>query len=296
MGKKVTFKHWGCVQGLPASQLAPIIRSHGWIVLAPFAHCEKGLTCSINVQGELPVSLTLRSAGRAVECLVDARIPKRMHTAFDAHLQRMLCVDFPMNAFRATCRDLGETRYLSLAQKGWGRILRAATPWEDAVKTLCCTNTSWGNTVRMVENIVCAAGQKTPSGGLAFPTPDTLLSALKGSRGKALKMGYRLPYLQALTRQALGDDGWLRSPTPCVPEDELHERIASWKGFGPYATHHLMVMMGYGSRLPVDTEVTRHIRENHNSKASAKDLASTYDKWGEFATVAYRLSRVLARE
>ena len=79
-----------------------------------------------------------------------------------------------------------------MADRSAGRILRAPTLFEDAVKVLCTTNCSWALTKAMVTRMIAAFGR-----GGAFPDAAFLASLPERRLREELKLGYRAPFLHA---------------------------------------------------------------------------------------------------
>lgn len=277
------------IAGLPPRQFSPLLQSHGWRFLLPFEPLDKGFRYTFNLRENTAVTVDVVVEKGGLVCRADRALGPTDRTRLEACLARMLALDFPMAAFRARCKARGEEAYLRLAQKGWGRVLRAATPREDAVKILCTTNVAWTNTVRMVANLVGAAGRTSASGRRPFPTPEDVLKAARHKNAPALKLGYRLESLVILARSALGENAWLMEPTPPnLPEDALFKRIQGFRGFGPYAAQHLMIMMNYYGYLPIDSEVAKFLQADGRVHPG-----EPFEDWGEFRFPAYLLATKL---
>ncbi len=283
------------VPNLASWQLRPIMLSHGWINLPPFVRLPNGFLYSLLFENRKPVSLLIKTGRDGVLCFSDTWLSSGEKRNVMKCVERILSLDFPLHKFRAMCRRRNEGKLLHLSRRGWGRMLRSATPWEDAVKTLCTTNASWANTVRMCSGIVDGAGDTTPCGLRAFPSPRKLGRILSRSQDGAMSLGYRKEYLLALTREATFDGSAPLLTDVSTGSDELERRISLWKGFGPYATHHLMVLLGDHSYLPIDREVGKYIGVHLPGKRFKHKPITMYEDWGEFRFTAYKLLRVAAR-
>src|SRR2546427_12646184 len=93
--------------------------------------------------------------------------------------------------------------HLAWVLTGAGRMVRSPTVFEDVVKTICTTNTSWGGTTRMVNALVQHLGEKAPGAppdspyGRAFPAPAVMAAAPPSFYRKVAGAGYRGPDLKA---------------------------------------------------------------------------------------------------
>ncbi len=207
----------------------------------------------------------------------------------------MLSVDFPLDDFIEHCTERGEKSLAALAEQGWGRLLRAPTAWEDAVKTLCTTNASWGHTRKMCDGLCEGLGSRARNGAAAFPTPAQVLQAGEKEL-KACGLGYRASSVLTLAEVARqAKRHWLLDGDAPSREDAERE-IADWPGFGPYATRHLLVLLGYHDCLPVDREVGLHLKARKRGDRRRIEDVSDFEEWGKFRFTAYKVSRVLARK
>lgn len=157
---------------------------------------------------------------------------------------RMLRIDDDLTAWR---RAHPEAR-----RRGFGRLFRSATFFEDVVKTVTSCNVGWPSTVRMNALLVERVG------GGAFPTPRALAAWSPARLKKACKVGYRADRLIRVARAfARGEleASWFESPdrTP----DELRTRLLEVYGIGPYAAANLLQLLGRLDDIPIDTETYR---------------------------------------
>src|SRR2546421_12580970 len=97
-----------------------------------------------------------------------------------AQVRRVLSLDLALPPF---CRLAADDPELAWVLEGAGRMVRSPTVFEDVVKTICTTNTSWGGTTRMVNALVEHLGEKAPGApklgplGRAFPTAAAMAKA-----------------------------------------------------------------------------------------------------------------------
>ena len=133
----------------PPFSLQSVLRSHGWIQLAPFVgedpyqefnyanQLDSGRTTSWQVlpaEGGLRVTVEGELSG-----LEEAEIVKK--------LTWMLSLDRDLSSFYAVA--IQEPKLAHVVDKVEGRILRSSSFFEDTVKTILTTNTAWSGTKRM---------------------------------------------------------------------------------------------------------------------------------------------------
>jgi len=73
----------------------------------------------------------------------------------------MLGLDQDLSAFYALARH--EPKLAQVEERAQGRLLRCPALFEDIVKTILTTNTSWAGTIRMVEALVSQFGDPLPA-------------------------------------------------------------------------------------------------------------------------------------
>src|SRR6202022_870337 len=161
---------------------------------------------------------------------------------------------------------------------------RSPTVFEDVVKTICTTNTSWGGTTRMVNALVEHLGEKAPGApdaspyGRAFPTAKAMAAAPTRFYKKVAGAGYRGPYLKALSR----DD---------LPDDEVAAQLQALPGVGPYAAAHIMLMLGRYDRLILDswTRPTYARVLGRKRPVSDQTIERRFKRYGPYAGLAFWL-------
>jgi 3-methyladenine DNA glycosylase/8-oxoguanine DNA glycosylase len=172
-------------------------------------------------------------------------------------------------------------------------MLRSPTFWEDAAKTLCTTNASWGHTQKMCGNLCEHLGQQTVSGTRTFPSPYDVLQAGEAFLREKVGLGYRSHSLMQLANRACSKEPeWLVDNHTMPSAQDAERQISSWHGFGPYASKHLLVLMGFHQYLPVDREVADYLgTRKPGSRFKSTDVPQ-YREWGDFRFTAYKLMRV----
>jgi 3-methyladenine DNA glycosylase/8-oxoguanine DNA glycosylase len=173
--------------------------------------------------------------------------------------------------------------------------------FEDVVKTICTTNTSWGGTTRMVNALVEHLGEKAPGApaaspyGRAFPTPAAMAAAPTHFYKKVAGAGYRGPYLKALaTSVAKGRvdlETLVVASRDDLPDDEVAARLQALPGVGPYAAAHIMLMLGRYDRLILDswTRPTYARLLGRKRPVSDRMIERRFKRYGRYAGLAFWL-------
>jgi 3-methyladenine DNA glycosylase/8-oxoguanine DNA glycosylase len=202
-------------------------------------------------------------------------------------VRHMLRLDADLSAFYAIARDDGD---LTWAATGAGRMMRSPTVFEDVVKTICTTNCAWSATVRMTTALVEHLGAEAPDGRRAFPAPDAMAGAGEDFYRDVVRAGYRGPYLRSLAlsvAEGVLDLEALNDPE--FPDDEVAERLLALPGCGPYATAHMMMLLGRYSRLILDSWTRPKYARVNGRKAADRTIERRFRRYGDYAGLAFWL-------
>ncbi len=269
----------------PNFSLDAVVRSHGWYDLPPFVYDAGGGRLTAVVSG--PATLTFEAHDGRLE--VSGNVSDR--SALRRIAERVFSLDVDLAAFDGA---LGEEPALRRAlSRGGGRMLRAPTLFEDAVKMLLTTNCTWAATRGMVARLVALAGD----GGAAFPGPHAVARLSRRALGERVRCGYRAEALSRLARRVdsgrLDLSAWEQRDTPAT---EVREAILSEHGFGPYAAEGLLRILGRHEYLALDSWVRKQYRKLYPGPAKAVDraIARRYARFGDFRGLALWLD--LTRE
>jgi N-glycosylase/DNA lyase len=260
------------------------ITSHGVADLPPNdIDLEAGtLTTALSLpRGATTVRL---SAGRKGFARVDGTGPS---TGAVEAVRHMLRLDADLSAFYATAATDPE---LSWAAAGAGRMLRSPTVFEDVVKTICTTNCAWSATVRMSTALVDHLGPEAPDGRRAFPTPAAMAEAGEAFYRDVVRAGYRGAYLRSLAASvAEGSLDLEALSDPEVSDEEVAERLVSLPGCGPYATAHIMMLLGRYSRLVLDSWTRPTYARLRGRKAADRTIERRFRAYRDYAGLAFWL-------
>ena len=202
-------------------------------------------------------------------------------------IRRMLRLDDDLSGFYALAREDPELRW---AAKGAGRMMQSPTVFEDVVKTICTTNCAWSATVRMTTALVDHLGEQAPDGRRAFPSPAAMADADETFYRDVVRAGYRGAYLRSLAASVADeilDLELLNDPE--LGDDEVAERLIALPGCGPYATAHMMMLLGRYSRLILDSWTRPTYARLNGRKAADRTIERRFRRYREYAGLAFWL-------
>ncbi|MBI1280814.1 MAG: 3-methyladenine DNA glycosylase [Anaerolineaceae bacterium] len=274
----------------PDFRFWPSVVSHGWCDLPPF-RCDEAMRILQRIHqlsDGAVVRLTMPAAEakagsitvyvEGIDSLTETQIME-----ISRGLSRSLEIDRNLTDFYALVSQ--HPRYAWIEQLGAGRLLSAPTVWEDLVKTLFTTNTTWRMTIQMTERVV-TLGDSYTGGGHAFPTPQRLASMSVEDLNAHVKAGYRGDYLHLLaTRIANGElevESWRDAD---LPSDEVYKRVKALKGFGDYAAGTMLKLLGHFDRLATDSVCRTVYKDSINNGIAAKDdkeITAYYQPFGQW--------------
>jgi N-glycosylase/DNA lyase len=222
----------------------------------------------------------------------------RVGAAIMAQVRHVLSLDLDLTPFYAVAADDPD---LAWVVRGAGRMVRSPTVFEDVVKTICTTNTSWGGTTRMVNALVEHLGEKAPGApatgpyGRAFPTPQAMAAAPGRFYKKVAGAGYRGPYLKSLAtdvaRGRVDLEALATASRADLPDDEVATQLQALPGVGPYAAAHIMLMLGRYDQLILDswTRPTYARLLGKKRPVSDRTMGRRFKRYGRYAGLAFWL-------
>jgi 3-methyladenine DNA glycosylase/8-oxoguanine DNA glycosylase len=267
----------------------------GWSQLAPFVIEAEERTLS-RVQG-LSSGKIVRATTREVDggavtvevaCEMEPDLEDLEEVRADFEVILRLDEDF------SSLYDLLD-RYPEFAwveEVGAGRSIRCPTVFEDAVKTICTTNASWGLTKGIVRRLCERLGEPFSGELHAFPTPEALSSSTEGLLRVEVKSGYRSPFLLELGRKVvdgeLDVEAWRGSP---LDSAALKKEILAVKGVGEYAANNILHLLGRHDFLALDSWMRKRFAEVHNDSEPASDgeIEEHYAPFGEWRGLVMNL-------
>jgi 3-methyladenine DNA glycosylase/8-oxoguanine DNA glycosylase len=276
--------------------------SHGFHGLPPMRLDEAARTLEFTVRVPRGKPRRLRVGSGAtgtarVEVLGGTRPSGTAEQAIREAVSRVLRLDQDLSSFYTLLESDPD---LSWAAAGAGRMLASPTVFEDLVKTLCTTNCSWSLTTTMVTALVTHLGE--PAAGIerdplanAFPTPAVVASQPEGFFRETVRAGYRAPYLRALAATvadgAVDVEAWAIATRAELPDAELERQLLALPGIGPYAAAHMLLVLGRGSRLILDSWTRpKYARLIGKARPPAdRTIERRFRRYGEHAGLAFWL-------
>lgn len=282
---------------LPARQpfiLDSVIRSHGWVQLLPFGSDDQtnSLSYVLELDSGDVVSISVQETPGGVRVQVDSPLSIEAQGELAEKIAWMLGLDMDFTSFYSQAS--GEPKLATAAERARGRILRSATIFEDVVRTILTTNTSWSGTKRMVKALVNMYGAPLASNPeiKAFPTSPRLATAdIEGLR-KEGKLGYRAPYVHELAQRAASGELDLEAlKANSLPTHDLRKRLLILKGVGDYAAANLLMLLGHYDFIPVDSWALKMVsQEFYNGEpVGRKEVEAAFERWGEWRGLAFWL-------
>jgi 3-methyladenine DNA glycosylase/8-oxoguanine DNA glycosylase len=282
--------------------LRRVFLSHGIAALPPMRLDAKARTFEITVPllgiGARTLTVAQSRPGHGVISIAHGSVDDAVSRAVVAQVRHILSLDLDLSAFYAIAADDPD---LAWVLEGAGRMVRSPTVFEDVVKTICTTNTSWGGTTRMVNALVEHLGEKAPGApeagalGRAFPTPAAMARAPLDFYEKVVGAGYRAGYLRAVARDVARDrvdlEELARATPEQLPDDAVAARLQALPGVGPYAAAHIMLMLGRYSRLILDswTRPTYASLLGRKRLVGDRAIERRFKRYGRYAGLAFWL-------
>jgi len=270
-------------------------RSHGWSHLAPFAWDEERQELTRIEQLESGPVVRLRMKGTeegvTVEMESAVELTEADLTEVREKVSWMLRLDEDFSEFHALCR--AEPALARVIEKKQGRLLRSPTLFEDVVKTILTTNTTWPQTRGMVARLVELLGQPFPldPAAHAFPTPAQVASVDEEFLARQVRLGYRSRYILELAQRVASGELALESWKHTDMETtELRRQLKALKGVGDYAAANLLMLLGRYDYLAVDSWARKLIRQRFfpgQERVSDREIAAVFDHWGKWKFLAY---------
>ena len=276
--------------------------SHGFHDLPPMVldTDAKTLALTVRVPRGKPRRIRIghaRPGVARVEMLGRTALSPTAEQAVRGAVARVLRLDQDLSSFYAS---LDGDADLAWVASGAGRMLASPSVFEDLVKTLCTTNCAWSLTTTMVKALVTHLGD--PASGAeheplanAFPTPAAMAAQPETFFRETVRAGYRAPYLRALATSvadgSIDVESWAVVGRDELPDDELERELLALPGIGPYAAAHMLMVLGRGSRLILDSW-TRPTYARLIGKASVpadRTIERRFRRYGDHAGLAFWL-------
>ncbi len=276
----------------PPFSLSAVVGSHGWVRLAPFGTDTGtgGLTYVDQLVSGRVAEILIQEATGDVRVEVDGQLSETEEDEVAHKVTWILGLKQDFSAFYALAGK--EPKLAHVEERAQGRLLRCPTLFEDTVKTILTTNTSWGGTIRMVEALVSQYGDPLPADATrrAFPTPERLAATDAETLRSAARLGYRGPYVLELARAVATGGLDLESlKATDMPTAALRKHLLTIKGVGGYAAANLLMILGRYDFVPVDSWALKLVsHEWYGGEAVGQaEVEAAFERWGEWKGLAY---------
>ncbi len=263
----------------PDMNFHSVIHSHGWPSLAPFSRLEnEGVRYTLALPTGRVVTFDMVGAAEGVGVETMADLDADEADAVQSTVRRIFNMDLDLTPFYDWADD---TVYEWARERGVGRVLISPTLWEDLVKVLCTTNTTWSQTVSMSARI-SELGPQGAAGAHAFPAAGTLGAMDPEALNERIRVGYRIKGLHklatAIDTGATDPEAWR-----ALDADAAFKAVRGLHGFGDYAAGTIMRYLGHYHRISIDTvarEVFAGVHRNGEKAADDKEIAAHYAQHG----------------
>lgn len=234
-------------------RLPAVVVSHGWFQTAPFAWDGAGERLDrVEALDGGGVALAVSQAGAAVAVRASAPLSGPAREAARARITRVLQLEADLDGFSAAAEAVDPVLARDLAGYGAARVLAGGTLFEDVVKGLCATNTTWRQAVSSINRL-----GELGTGG-AFPAPADLLRAGEDDFRARARVGYRAPALVDAARAAIdGRLAEIEADAAAGDEERAYAGLLALQGIGPATAGFILLLMGHFGRPSVDSATIR---------------------------------------
>lgn len=234
-------------------RLAAVAVSHGWFQTAPFAWDPEGATLRrTEGLGDGPAELAIAAADGGVAVRSARALSAGERDVAERRVRRVLQLDADLTGFDAAARAVDPALADDLAAYGGGRVLAGASLFEDVVKGICATNTTWRQAVGAINRLADLGRQG------CFPDPADVLRAGDDHLRGVVRAGYRAPAILAAARAAI--DGTLadiEADFAAGDGERVHAGLVALAGVGPATAGFVLLLMGHYDRPSIDSAAIR---------------------------------------
>jgi 3-methyladenine DNA glycosylase/8-oxoguanine DNA glycosylase len=262
------------------------IYSHGLPFLPPGQIDEEHHVYDLHVRiGDAVRTLRYTSRDGNLDVELDGRASKADEDAALRITRRVFRLEQNLAPFYAMIENDPQMSWAL----GAGRLIASPTVFEDVIKTICTTNTSWGGTKRMIGALVERGEGAFPDAALLAKTPERWFKDVA-------RMGYRAPYVRQIARDVRAGKLDLEALLPSTEAEEeaeeeaVEEALRELPGVGPYAAAHIMQLLGFHHQLILDSSTRpRYLKLSGKKRASDKTIVRTFKRYGPYAGLAFWL-------
>jgi len=271
--------------------LRKTVLSHGWVNLPPYNYDYKNnVLYRTEIVNDNLIELFISQKDNFVTVKIKSKekLDKSAKNKIKKKIHNIFQLDIDLDEFCTLAKKLNKRifRYLNA---GGGRFLTGISLFEDVVKTLLTTNTTWNQTVKMSENFISQFNKikyKTPI-ICGFPTYCEFRKIKPNKVIKGLRFGYRNEYLINIINKFLEKEGF-------VDDDKMTiiNELREVKGIGKYSIAHIKCLMGIFDEIPIDSEVIKYAKLKGIGH-SEKQIIKYYQEYEQYAFLAYKIDRIV---
>ncbi|MCO6450680.1 MAG: hypothetical protein J5I90_07800 [Caldilineales bacterium] len=273
---------------------------HGWYQLAPFRYDAESRVLTwpqVLPGGEIiRIALTGSQAHERTPWLrAEVASPQALDQSgrdyVNAIVNWVMATEIDLQPFYRRAAQV--SGYETAIDQAQGRFLRSPTLFEDFVKVICTTNTTWAQTKGMVRALIDGWGQEAggDQGERCFPTAGALAGASEEALRQRGRLGYRAPYVLELARRITSGDLDLDAfRLPDWTTIDLRRALLKIKGIGPYAAASLLTLLGHYDHLAVDSWTRKLVIPRFftgQEQVSNADIIAFYADWHPYQQLAY---------
>lgn len=262
-------------------RLAAVAVSHGWFQTAPFTwDAAGGRLARTEDLGAGAVGLAMGAEDSGVRVRMDRALTPPERAVARSRVRRMLQLDVDLTGFPDAVARVDPDLARDLERYGGGRILAGASLFEDVVKGICGTNTTWGQAVGSINRVAALSADR------AFPRPADLLRAGEDRLRVECRVGYRAPALVAAARAAI--DGTLadiEADSAAGDEERVYAGLLGLTGVGPSTAGFILLLTGHFARPSIDAATIRVAAERWfgGRRPTPREVARRVEPAGGFA-------------
>jgi 3-methyladenine DNA glycosylase/8-oxoguanine DNA glycosylase len=260
------------------------VNAHGWRQLAPFTWDAQTRTLrrieKLTATGPALLTVDENLVAEASEYADPLEVERKV--------KHMLQLDLSMVDFHDFCP--AHSHLATIPIKKQGRLLRSPTLFEDLLKVIATTNTTWSQTKGMIARLVEGFGSPLFDGtAKAFPTAGQIACVCLEEFSSTVRMGYRAASVYTIaTDIAEGRLDVEALDDPTIPVDELYRTLLTLPGVGPYAASSLMLYLGRYERVNSDSWARTLVGQELGIKATDKDVHDFFEPYGKWRALVYR--------
>jgi 3-methyladenine DNA glycosylase/8-oxoguanine DNA glycosylase len=268
------------------------IASHGWICLPPFLWNKKNMELSrvdILDSGNIVHFSIFQSSVNSIQIKTNpSQLNSNDKEDLIKRIFRMLRLNEDLEEFYNVCKEFGVNNIY-----GHGRLLRCTSLFEDLIKVILTTNTTWKNTESWSKRLVDFCGTSVDIQGVifkTFPKPESIVNlGINGLRTQ-IRAGYRSEYIFKIAEMFMIDSSFHN--IEMLDYLKMKRDLLALPGIGSYAVAILLMLLGFYNDIPMDSEARSKIYNQYFKKGKFrdKDLVRIYDRWGKWKALAYWLA------